>query len=58
MGLYAVTYEAIVEKTVTVEAKDEAEATYLADMGRGEIVNEEESSWPTIIHVTELEDDN
>lgn len=57
MPRFEVTEEIITERTVIVEADDETTAVRAVDLGQYEVVEEFQSTYPTLIKVQELEDD-
>lgn len=57
MPQFQITEEIITERIVLVEAEDETSAVRAVDLGKFEVVEEFQSTYPTLISVLELEDD-
>jgi hypothetical protein len=57
MPKFEVTEEIIIERTVVVEADDETTAVRAVDLGQYSVIEEFQSTHPTLIRVLELEDD-
>lgn len=57
MKKFEVIQEVILERVMEVEAMDETEADMLISQGYGELIDEQEASWPTTITITEVTED-